>query len=59
MEEVWMTFCHFVHFFARAEVAIGWLALRGRKATILSVEEAHELGRLAFEDLRKYVEAFG
>jgi alkylmercury lyase len=54
VEEVWMTCCHFVHFFARGDVATEWLSARGRKAAILSVEEAHELGCLAFEDLLKY-----
>lgn len=53
VEEIWMTFCHFVHYFSSPEAASAWFEGRGREATILSVEEAYALGRLAFADLRE------
>lgn len=54
VEEIWMTFCHFVHFFSSPESASEWFAGRNRDVSILSVEEAYQLGRMAFEDLLAY-----
>lgn len=55
VEEIWMAFCHFVHFFHSTEAASGWFAGRKMPVSILSVEEGHRLGRMAFRDLLAYV----
>lgn len=55
VEEIWMAFCHFVHFFHSPEAASGWFAGRKMPASILSVEEGHRLGRIAFRDLLAHV----
>jgi alkylmercury lyase len=54
VEEVWTTFCCLVHFFSTPEAARDWFSGREQDAIVLGVEEAHELGRLAFEELLKY-----
>lgn len=54
VEEIWMTFCHFVHYFSSADAASDWLRGRDQEMRLLSVADAHQLGRLAFQDLLKY-----
>ncbi len=54
VEEIWMTFCHFVHYFSSADAASDWFRGRRQDTRLLSVADAHQLGRLAFQDLLKY-----
>lgn len=49
-KEVWTSFCQYVRFFASAHAAKRWTT-RNKDLRVLSVDEAHELGRRAFEDL--------
>jgi hypothetical protein len=53
VEAVWSNFCHQVYFFQSREEAEGWSAEKSHIA-ILTVEEAFELGRLAFSSLLEY-----
>lgn len=55
VEEIWMAFCRFVHYFSSADAASDWFRGRDQDARFLSVADAHQLGRLAFQDLFKYV----
>ncbi|MCI0371195.1 MAG: alkylmercury lyase [candidate division NC10 bacterium] len=55
VEEVWMTFCHFVHFFSSPEAASKWFSGKNREPILLSVEEGYRLGRMAFEELLRDV----
>lgn len=55
VEEIWTAFCYFVHLFSSTEAASGWFAGRKMPVSILSVEEGHRLGRMAFRDLLAYV----
>lgn len=54
VEEIWMTFCHFVHYFSSAEAASDWFRGRRQDTSLLSVADAHRLGRVAFQDLLRY-----
>jgi alkylmercury lyase len=56
VEEIWMTFCHFVHFFCSLEAGSEWFVGRGLDPIFLSVEEGYELGRLAFSQLLQYAD---
>ena len=53
VEEVWMIFCHQVHFFSSYQVANEWLAEKNIEGEILSIEEGYELGSLTFGELIK------
>ena len=53
VEAIWSNFCHQVYFFPTREEADEW-AEGNDNIAILTVEEAYELGRLAFAELRKY-----
>ena len=53
VEAIWGNFCHQVHYFASREEPDGWAKGKDNIA-ILTVEEAYELGRLAFAELRKF-----
>lgn len=53
LESVWMTFCHQIHFFPSKEEAEAWTKDRGYNFVILSVEDAFEVGQLAFSDMLK------
>ncbi len=55
VEEVWMTFCCFVHFFSSREAASKWFSGKNREPIILSVEESYRLGRMAFEGVLRDV----
>jgi alkylmercury lyase len=55
VEDAWMIFCNHVHFFDSHEVASKWLSGRNLEPIVLSVEESYQLGRMAFEELLKYV----
>ncbi len=54
VEAIWSNFCHQVYFFSTREEADEW-ALGKSNIAILTVEEAYELGRLAFSALRQFV----
>jgi len=56
VEEIWMTFCHHVHFFASLQAAQEWVATRGQQIAILTIEEAFELGRLTFSEVLRHLE---
>jgi alkylmercury lyase len=51
LESVWMTFCHQIHFFPSREEAEAWTSDRGYNFAILSIEDAFEVGQLAFADM--------
>ena len=53
VEAIWGNFCHQVYFFPSREEADEWAAEKNNIA-ILSVDDAYELGRLAFSSLRRY-----
>lgn len=55
VEEIWMTFCHHIHFFASPQVAQEWVAARGQEIAILTVEEAFELGRLTLSEVLQHI----
>lgn len=55
VEEIWMTFCHHIHFFSSPEAAHRWFAARGQKIGIVSIEEAFELGRLTLSEVLQHV----
>jgi alkylmercury lyase len=55
VEEIWMTFCRFVHYFSSTDAAFDWLRKQSKDVRVLSVADAHRLGRLAFQDLPKDV----
>ena len=55
VEEIWMTFCHHVYFFASPQVAQEWVAARGQEIAILTIEEAFELGRLIFSEVLRHL----
>lgn len=49
-KEVWISSCQHVRFFTSEHAAKRWTS-RKKDLDILSVDEAHELGRRAFEDV--------
>ncbi len=53
IEAIWSNFCHQVYFFPTREEADEWAEGKSNIA-ILTVEEAFEVGRLAFAELRKF-----
>lgn len=54
VEEVWMIFCHHVHFFTSRASAASWASRREQSLHVLSPGDAFELGQLQFEALRRY-----
>lgn len=54
VEEVWAAFCCDGRFFSSESTARQWFSNRERQATILTVDEGFELGRLAFRELLGY-----
>ncbi len=57
VETIWKTFCCFVHFFASKESAVEWISAKNQDLRILSVEQAHQLGQIVFQDSLKHVES--
>ncbi len=55
VEEIWMTFCHHIHFFSSPQAAQEWFAARGQQIAILTIEEAFELGRLTLSEVLRYI----
>ncbi len=53
VEDVWQRFCQYVQFFRSEHAASQWISGKKEELRILSVEEAHELGRRAFEYVSK------
>ncbi len=53
VEAIWGNFCQQVYFFPSREEADEWAAGKSNIA-ILPVDDAYELGRLAFSSLRQY-----
>ena len=53
MEAVWSNFCHQVYFFPTEQEAEEWAEDR-ENISILSVEEAYELGKRTFSKLLAY-----
>ena len=51
LESLWMVFCHQIHFFPSRDEAVEWTADRGYKFAILSIEDAFEVGQLAFSNM--------
>ena len=54
-EEIRCSFCQLVHFFSSSERAAEWVSEKKRDIAILSVEDGYRLGKLAFEELHKYI----
>lgn len=54
VEEAWAQFCHQVYFFASREEAMQWSADRD-DVEILSVDDAFDLGRIAWSSVLEYV----
>ena len=54
VEQIYMTFCHNVLFFASREKAEAWAAEKPYEVAVLSIDEAFELGKQAFASLLKY-----
>src|SRR5712692_4457294 len=55
VEEIWMTFCHHIHFFSSPQAAQEWFAARGQEIAILTIEEAFELGRLTLSEVLRHL----
>ena len=55
VEEIWMTFCHHIHFFSSPQAAQEWFAERGQEIAILTIEEAFELGRLTLSEVLRHI----
>jgi alkylmercury lyase len=55
VEEIWMTFCHHIHFFSSPQAAQEWFAARGQQIAILTIEEAFELGRLTLSEVLRHI----
>jgi len=55
VEEIWMTFCHHIHFFSTSQAAREWFAAQGQEIAILTIEEAFELGRLALSEVLRHI----
>ena len=55
VEEIWMTFCHHIHFFASPQVAQECVATQEQEIAILTIEEAFELGRLTLSEILQYI----
>ena len=53
VEDIWAQFCHQVYFFASQEEAEAWSEGR-QDIEILSVEEAFEMGELAFSNVLQH-----
>ena len=53
VEAIWSNFCHQVFFFPSMDEAQEW-AQGKTHVELLPVEDAYEVGRLAFSELRKY-----
>ena len=53
MEAIWGNFCHQVYFFPSREEADEWASGK-TNIEVLTVDEAYELGRLAFSDLLQH-----
>ena len=53
VEAIWGNFCHQVYFFPSKQEAEEWIAGRDH-IEVLTVDEAFELGRLAFSSVLKY-----
>jgi len=55
VEEIWMTFCHHIHFFSSPQAAQEWFAAREQEIAIFTIEEAFELGRLTLSEVLQYI----
>ena len=55
VEEIWMTFCHHIHFFSSPQAAQEWFAARGQEIAILTIEEALRLGRLTLSEVLRHI----
>ena len=55
-ETIWKTFCCFVHFFASKDSAVQWISTKNHDLRILTVEQAHQLGEVVFQDSLEHVE---
>ena len=53
VEAIWGNFCHQVYFFPSRDEAEEWASGKNN-IEVLTVDEAYELGRLAFSDLLQY-----
>ena len=53
LESVYMVFCHQIHFFPSREAAEKWSADSEYEFAILTVDEAYEVGFIAFGNLIK------
>jgi alkylmercury lyase len=55
VEEIWMTFCHHIHFFSSPQAAQEWVAARGQEIATLTIEEALRLGRLTLSEVLRHI----
>lgn len=55
VEDIRSMFCCLVHFFSSADAATEWISDKSQNIMILSIEEGYYLGKLAFEELHKYI----
>ena len=53
LESIYMVFCHQIHFFPSREAAEKWSADSEYKFAIMSVDDAYEVGSVAFANLIK------
>ena len=54
VEEIWNVFCHQVHYFSSSAAANQWFKGKNQDVVFLSIEDAYQLGRMAFEELLQY-----
>ncbi len=54
VEDIWMVFCHQVHFFSSRESAEAWRSRSDQQIHLLTTHEAFDLGAKAFSKLRTF-----
>lgn len=54
VQEIWNVFCHQVHYFSSSDAANQWFNGKNQDVVFLSIEDAYQLGRVAFEELLQY-----
>ena len=57
VEDIWMVFCNYVHFFSSAAAAATWFSGKQHPAHFVSVEEAFQIGKALFGRLLEHVKA--
>ncbi|MHB8748796.1 MAG: organomercurial lyase, partial [Aggregatilineales bacterium] len=57
VEEIWTSFCNYVHFFSSTAAASTWFSERQQTAHFVSVEDAFQVGKALFGTFVEHVKA--